>query len=444
MYRPIYLVYRIWTGTIHWARRRFTSAGYAVLGGLVFSAMNGFDTEKSLTYQVFAFLFISLCLSMAWSLRFRARFSAERRLPRHGSAGQSMPYRIVVRNESGKRQAGLVVLDDLADPRPTLEEFVAQIKADDKRTGSFRITREGGRPNRTLARVKESPLPELIPGGETEVDMELTAFRRGIVRLTGVSLGRPDPIGLFKAFASVPLTDTVLILPKRYALSSLAMPGMLKYQQGGVAMASSVGQSDEFVSLREYRPGDPLRHIHWRSWARTGEPIVKEYEDEYFVRHALILDTFTDEPESLAFEEAVSVAASFACSIQTQESLLDLLFVGTEAYCFTAGRGVGHTEQLLEILAGVRVCFSRPFEKLSNLVLDHAGAVSGCIVILLSWDDIRQELIKKLKLLGVPLMVLVVVKPGGAKTIDPGIMSDDPEHFHVLETGKIEDALARL
>ena len=44
--------------------------------------------------------------------------------------------------------------------------------------------------------------------------------------------------------------------------------------------------------------------------------------------HALVLDTFTDEPHSEIFEEAVSVAASFACTVLTQESLLDLLFVG--------------------------------------------------------------------------------------------------------------------
>ena len=82
------------------------------------------------------------------------------------------------------------------------------------------------------------------------------------------------------------------------------------------------------MALRDYRPGDPPRHIHWRSWAKMGRPIVKEFEDEFFVRHALILDTFCEAPEADRFEESVSVAASFACSLQTQDSLLDLLFVG--------------------------------------------------------------------------------------------------------------------
>jgi len=50
----------------------------------------------------------------------------------------------------------------------------------------------------------------------------------------------------------------------------------------------------------------------------------------------------------------VSVSASFAATVQTQDSLLDLMFVGTEAYVFTAGRGVGHVDRMLEVLAEVR------------------------------------------------------------------------------------------
>ena len=38
--------------------------------------------------------------------------------------------------------------------------------------------------------------------------------------------------------------------------------------------------------------GIALRKIHWRSWARRGEPVVKEYQEEYFSRIALVLDTF--------------------------------------------------------------------------------------------------------------------------------------------------------
>jgi uncharacterized protein (DUF58 family) len=235
-----------------------------------------------------------------------------------------------------------------------------------------------------------------------------------------------------------------LILPKRYPIPNIALPGAMRYQEGGVALAANVGSSEEFVSLRDYRHGDPLRHIHWRSWAKTGKPIVKEYEDEFFVRHALVLDTFDDEPNSEVLEEAVSVAASFACTILTQESLLDLLFVGNQSYCFTAGRGLAHADQMLEILASVKNCADKPFVTLENLVLNHIGAVSGCICVLQRWDDARRKFIEKLKTLGIPLLVLIVVPVGGGISGAGGALVDAEGTLHVLEVGKISEGLAKL
>jgi uncharacterized protein (DUF58 family) len=217
----------------------------------------------------------------------------------------------------------------------------------------------------------------------------------------------------------------------------------MRYQEGGVALAANVGRSEEFVSLREYRHGDPMRHIHWRSWAKVGKPIVKEFEDEFFVRHALVLDTFTDEPRSEILEEAVSVAASFACAVLTQESLLDLLFVGAESYCFTAGRGIAHADQMLEILASVKNCADKNFGTLEQLVINHVSVVSGCICVFQKWDDTRKELIKKLRALGVPVLVLLIVWPDESKP-DAGPLRDAPDTFHILEIGKIAEQLAGL
>jgi uncharacterized protein (DUF58 family) len=272
------------------------------------------------------------------------------------------------------------------------------------------------------------------------VRVEMEPLRRGVLKFGGVTLARPDPFGLYRGFIKVPLAQTTLILPRRYALPAVALPGAMKYQEGGVAMASSIGRSEEFVSLREYRRGDPYRHIHWRSWAKTGKPIVKEFEDEFFVRHALVLDTFIDDPRSEAFEEAVSVAASFACTLITQESLLDLLFVGPQAYSFTAGRGLSHADQMLEILASVKVCPDQSFSELENMVVQHAGTVSGCICVLLAWDDTRRQLVEKLASLGVPAMVLLVVDPGTRLDLAHESFGD----IHVLEAGKIEEGLAKL
>jgi uncharacterized protein (DUF58 family) len=182
--------------------------------------------------------------------------------------------------------------------------------------------------------------------------------------------------------------------------------------------------------------------MHWRSFAKLGKPIIKEHQEEFFVRHALILDTFANDDGEEAFEAAVSVAASLACTIQNQDSLLDLMFIGPEAYCFTSGRGVGHLEQMLEVLAAVPICRDKSFVALEQLVLTHAADLSGCVCVFLSWDEDRQRLVRGLLGREVPLRVLVVTH--SQESLAPGVMETQPGNFHVLPAARIAEKLAVL
>ena len=211
--------------------------------------------------------------------------------------GESLPYRIVVQNTSRRPQRDLHIFDNSDDPRPTFSEFVESAEAKEEKRNPFdRIIgyhrwlllvsgKEGGV-------GKERNLPTLTPDSKGEVQAEIVPGQRGRLNLTSLAIARPDPLGLFKGFVTLPVQQSVLVLPKRYSLPQVSLPGTRKYQPGGVALAYSVGDSQEFISMRDYRPGDPLRRIHWKSWAKTGRPVVKEYQDEFFVRHGLILDTF--------------------------------------------------------------------------------------------------------------------------------------------------------
>ncbi len=447
--RYLYRNYRSYYGMKHKFRRRFTRAGMLVLVGTLSALLLGVDTNLSMAYQAFTFLLALLFTAMLLSRIARPQFAVQRVLPRLGSPGVMLNYRVRIRNRTKRHMRGLLMLDELADPRPSFEEFSrAREPGEEKRNWLDRhyayyrwmwLLEKNER-----GEVKEQMTPNIPPQGEAEVDVQLKPLRRGILHFTGVSMLCPDPFGLYCVTVNQPLPESVLILPNRYAIPRFALPGAMKYQQGGVAMAAAIGESEEFISLRDYRPGDPRKHIHWKSWAKMGRPIVKEFQDEFFVRHALILDTFSEIAYSDLFEEAVSVAASFACTIQAHESLLDLMFVGPKAYCFTAGRGLAHTDQMLEILASVNVCLDKPFSLLENAVVEHASVVSGCICILLAWDMNRQRLIERLRLLGVPLLVFVIIERGSTEKLEPGPMSHEPENFHVLEVGKVAEALLAL
>jgi uncharacterized protein (DUF58 family) len=250
-------------------------------------------------------------------------------------------------------------------------------------------------------------------------------------------LALTDPLGLAKALVTVPSEHSLLVLPKRYALPRINLPGTPVYQHGGVSLTTSKGDFEEFIGLRDYHPGDPLQKIHWKSFARVGHPVVKEYQDEYFERHALVLDTFSGLENDHSFEEAVSIAASFICTVETQENVLDLMFVGAETYTFTAGAGQLHTESMLRILAGVRPCTNKSLGELRESVLERRASLTGCILILLDWDKPRRDLVDELNALGLPMLVLVVCdEPEGVRSNVPWL--------HMLKVGEIEQGLQKL
>ncbi len=415
-----------------WLQRRFTPAGALVLLGLVFSAGFGIDMNLTVAYQMFALLFCLLAVSAAWGWTSRKKFEARRVLPKFGTVGTPLPYRVVVRSESRRIERDLSLWERMADTPEALAEYEGLPE------------RERPRARGVVADAPELELPALAPDDEVEVSHTLLPHRRGVLHFTGMTMVWPDPLGLFRSMTEIPSPQAVLILPRRFPVPRFDLPGRMKYQRGGVALASSVGESEEFVALRDYRPGDPLRHIHWKGWAKAGRPIVKEFQDEFFVRHALILDTFGEADGSELFEEAVSVAASFACTIPDQDSLLDLMFVGPQAVCFTAGRGLAYPEQLLEILASVSPSQQKDIVALEQLVLRHVGNVSGCICVLLAWDARRRRLIEQLKSLGIPLLVLVVTPRGDERALEPGPLADAPQTLHRLEVGRVAEQLAAL
>jgi hypothetical protein len=447
--RYLWFHYHHLTGVRHWIARRITRTGWYLLCSFGILLLVTVDPEASVSYQGGVLLCVILAIAPLLTLGGRCRFEAKRILPRFASVGADLVYHVRVRNLTARRQRGLTVLEELPDPRPTLEQF-SRIPEPGEERRNFWDRRYLYYRWRWLVKqshsgeVEDGLCEDLEAHGEGVATLRLRPTRRGRLRLERIAFACPDPLGIFRAIRKVDCAAETLVLPRRYPVNALALPGIKKYQPGGVSMAGQVGESEEFVALRDYRPGDPLKKIHWRSTARCGRPIVKEFVDEYFTRHGLLLDTFTREPFNGAFEEAVSVAASFACTVRDRDSLLDLLVVGPVAFTFTAGRGVGQEEKMLEVLAGVQACSDRPFRDLENLVTAHEQELSGCLCVLLEWDEARQGFIRRLRTRRIPVKVILMVPAGRGEGIDPGVMGDRPEDFHVIPADRTAELLARL
>lgn len=446
----IYRLYYFSSSIQHKLKKRINVNGFIILTFLLFSSALGLDSNQSMTYQIFSFLLAIVIVSIVTSLVFRYQFSATRKLPKFGTVGVKLKYRITIDNKSDQTQKGLKILENFADPRPTSQEFFQtaeprekQRSYIDQKLASYRWLWLCDR--QQCGKIKPIDLPTLLPHSKTEIIGEILPTHRGIIRLVSMTIARPDPLGLFNACKTINLPQSLLILPKLYPVPNIQLPGIRKYQSGGVTLASSVGDSEEFRSLREYRPGDSLRKIHWKSWAKIGKPIVKEEQDEFFVRHALILDTFQDFKYSQVLEEAISIAASLACEVQTQDSLLDLMFVGNEAYCFTFGRGISHSDKMLEILASVGACQDKEFATLIPTVMEKISLLSGCICILIAWDEQRKKLVNYLRRMKIGILVLLITdQVDNIEELDIQSIQDELVSLHILKLGQIAQGLMQI
>ncbi|HLP90755.1 MAG TPA: DUF58 domain-containing protein [Nostocaceae cyanobacterium] len=450
MQKFIYNLFRFSSSTQFKLNKRVTPIGFGVFCCVVISGILGIDTNQSSTYQAFTFLFSIIIISLIYSLKTSENISATRILPKFSTVDTKLKYRIVIHNKTKKTQIGLKLSENFADPRPNFSEFRESFKTSPNKFNYldvfflyyhwvWLVSRK------QCITAKTLKLPPLPPNSKTEIMGEITPKYRGVGRLISLTIAIPDPFGFIYNCTTINLPQSLLILPKLYQLPSIQLPGFRKYQSGGVNSASSVGESSEFRSLRDYRPGDSLRKIHWKSWAKTGKPIVKEEQDEFFVRHALILDTFQDQKYSEILEEAISIAASLACEIQTQESLLDLMFVGNEAYCFTFGRGISHTDKMLEILASVVACQDKNFDSIIPVVMERISLLSGCICIFLCWDEDRKKLVNYLQSRNIHTLVLIITDPKNKlENFDLESQSNQLENFHILELGKIQTGLMNI
>lgn len=352
----------------------------------------------------------SVCLNL-FSFKFKVRVN--RTLPEFATAGEKVIYRIEITNKSSKTQKGLILYEDITDPRPDLQTLLAKKEPFenlrnvwDRKTLYYRwmwLIRKAEK-----AQFHPIELPDLPVNETIIVTSTIVPQYRGIIHFSGVTFARPDTIGLFTRVLRVEKAQKLLVLPKRYQLDSPELMASRQYQPGGISLSSSIGDSDEFMALRYYRPGDPMRNIHWRTFAKTNELVIKEFEDEYFIRHALILDTFLSSDNDMLFEAAVSIASSYISSLQVNDSILDLMFVGHTIYSFPSGRGLAGSDKMLEILACVETCENKTILELVPVLQSNIKKISGSICIFLGWQNGHKKVFQLFQKAQVPVFIIVL------------------------------------
>ncbi|TDB99567.1 DUF58 domain-containing protein [Micromonospora fluostatini] len=210
-----------------------------------------------------------------------------------------------------------------------------------------------------------------------------------VVRMT-------DPFGLCELSRSFPSTDHLTVIPQVVPLPSVRLPG--EYAGSGESRARSVAvHGEDDAATREYRRGDDLRRVHWKSTARTGELMVRREEQPWESRATVVLDTrawgHRGDGPTASFEWAVSAAASIA--VHLRQAGYKLRLVTGSGVDVDAGEGTGEG-LLLDHLADVRLDKHTEITSLVQRVRQRSDG--GLIIALLgSLDTAEAELLSGLR-----------------------------------------------
>lgn len=175
-------------------------------------------------------------------------------------------------------------------------------------------------------------------GGEQEHEeiFVVPTQRRAVIRIGPALCVQGDPLGLLQREVSTSPSIELFVHPTVVAMPALAS-GLLRDLEGQTTR--DLSHSDlAFHTLREYVPGDDRRHVHWRSSAKAGKLLVRQFLDTRRSRVTIAVDAATasyrDEDE---FELAISAAASLGLRCLRDE--LDVTVVaGGQATTPTSGR----------------------------------------------------------------------------------------------------------
>ncbi|WP_433497017.1 DUF58 domain-containing protein [Sphaerimonospora sp. CA-214678] len=267
-------------------------------------------------------------------------------------------------------------------------------------------------------------LDRVEPHGVREIDYKVRSELRGRFPIGPLSIRIADPFGLVELTRSFTITDTLVVTPEVVPLPPVRLSG--EWTGGGDSRTRSVAAAgDDDVAPREYRQGDDLRRVHWRSTARHGELMVRREEQQRQSRGALLLDTrrcaHRGEGPRSSFEVAVSAAASIG--VHLSRDGLGLRLITDQGGQHLADTGASWS--LLDALSVVRHSSARSMEH--GIAALRQGGDGLIVAVLGEIDSLDARELARLKQPGVTgiAVLLDVAGETGAASPDADETAED-------------------
>jgi len=334
---------------------RVTREGKILLALTLIIGMTAINARINLLLIVLGMMLGVILISGVLSENSLRRLGVKLFLPSTAFAGRPFPSRLTVRN--GK-----------------------------KRLPSYSVNIEIHFEGKSGTLASRSYVLQLPPNRVVTLEHMLNIDTRGRRHVRRVRVATRFPFALFEKWSYSPVEAEVLLFPKLGRIPGRIIPTSTEYRyQGSRKVLSKVGH-DEFWGIREYRDGDNPRLIHWRSSARLGKRLVKEYHREESQNVCILLDAHVppDSPQlSERFERAVSFAATLAKHLLDQDYQVSFAAYSRELIKLTTDRGDRQTRRILTALAEIEPNPEKDFDCLIRELDPRVTADTFVVAVML-------------------------------------------------------------
>jgi uncharacterized protein (DUF58 family) len=296
-------------------RLKISREGKYFIGITIGIGLAAINTGNNLLYLLLGWMCSVIIASGVLSEQSLRGLVVGRQSPARIFAGRPFLMGISLRNGKGKLPSFSIEIEDLVDGKPL-----------DKKCYFLKI-----------------------PSGRVQsTSYRHTFARRGAYKFSGFRISTKFPFALFRKSRDVEAEGEVIVFPAIFPVPALPVGA----HHGNEDARARRGRRGEFFGLRELREGDDRRDVHWRSSARQGRLMVREYEEEAQRRATIVLDNGlspeADEAEREALERAISLAASHAAAYLGRNYSVRLIARGAHV---ASSHGPAQLTRILRTLA---------------------------------------------------------------------------------------------
>lgn len=341
---------------------KVTSAGFIYITLIFLIAIAAINTGNNLLYIVLAFMLSSITISGIVSRVVLTSLDLSVDYQDSIFAGEYTAYRLRVANAKRWLASFSVGVEGFLINHTWLQQ-AGLAKSIKERWDETRIRETGVPAMRTIAYFPA------IPARSQATQMFQVRFdRRGLYHITGIEVTTSFPFGFFRKGKRINTSGDLVVFP---ALVEKAEFHSFLESHAELIPALRRGMGSDLYMLRDYVPGEDVRHMHWKASARSGRYIVKDYSPESTPSFLILLDETAPDPrpaEIESYERALSLLATLAMELREKGKLVHIVMSES------AGEAMESRQDLQALLGRLSIsylrqsppeCADHPFNRLS-------------------------------------------------------------------------------